>query len=175
MPALKIPRILWAALLVATAIFLVVVQVAPAPAPEPIPMLPAVLAVVALADAVASFLIPAMALRKALGAARVEVVEQAVADPNSVIPYRDAPKRRVFADANAATRAAVMAFQTPFILSLALSESIALFGFILGYLGHSKPVYLPFFVLSWILFLLRFPTRERVLGPLERAKGAVFP
>jgi hypothetical protein len=58
-------------------------------------------------------------------------------------------------------------FQTPFILALALSESVAMFGFVLGWLGAPLPVAGAFFAASWVLLLARFPTRSRVFGPFE--------
>lgn len=52
------------------------------------------------------------------------------------------------------------------ILSLALAESICILGMVLGFLGAPVEVVVPFFVVTWVLMFLRFPTRER----LERSE-----
>ena len=48
------------------------------------------------------------------------------------------------------------------IVALALAESVAIFGLVLGFLGAPPTVVVPFFVVAWILMIIRFPTRERV-------------
>ena len=40
-------------------------------------------------------------------------------------------------------RFAVVIFQTPFIISLAMSEAVALFGFVAGFLGAATTMYVP--------------------------------
>jgi len=168
-------RILWGALFASTVMFLVVLQVAKNPHPEPIPLMAPMLGLVALGIAVVSFLLPSYQLKTVLTRSNVVVTEEADPTASGIIPYRDAPKRRVFAKPEQALATAFMAYQTPLILGCALSESIALFGFVLGYLGHPPLVYLPFFVLAWGLLAVRFPTLARVRRPLEKAKDAVFP
>lgn len=174
-PRLLTPRILWGALLASTVLFLVVLLLQPHAPSQPMPILPPALGVMALGLAVFSFVLPMQQQRATLQRAKVEVTDAPDPNASGIIPYRDAPKRRVFADPAAAETAAFVAYQTPLILGCALSEAIATFGFVLGFLGHPPAVFLPFFVLSWILIAVRFPTLARVRGPLERAKGAVFP
>jgi len=48
------------------------------------------------------------------------------------------------------------------ILTMALAESVAIFGLVLGFLGAPPAVVMPFFFLTWILMLLRFPTKEKL-------------
>lgn len=48
------------------------------------------------------------------------------------------------------------------VLSLALAESVCILGLVLGFLGAPATVVLPFFVVTWLLMLLRFPTQERL-------------
>jgi F0F1-type ATP synthase membrane subunit c/vacuolar-type H+-ATPase subunit K len=55
-------------------------------------------------------------------------------------------------------------YQTAAILGLALTESVALFGFVLAFLGFSPASYMPFFGVAWIIFVLRFPQSTRPLG-----------
>lgn len=173
---LKTPRILWEAIALSSVALLVLLNVKrPTPNAPLEPIMVVGIAAVALIDAISSFVVPAILFKKAVATVEVDVVREAASDPSAVSSYRNAPTRRVFADAKGAMRIALLTFQRPFILSLALTESIAMLGFILGFLGHPRPTYLPFFVVSWLLFLPRFPTRAAVLGRFERAKDAVFP
>lgn len=48
------------------------------------------------------------------------------------------------------------------ILSLALAESVAILGLVLGFMGAPPTVVLPFFVVTWLLMILRFPTQSRI-------------
>jgi len=54
------------------------------------------------------------------------------------------------------------AYLVALILAMALAESIAIFGLILGFLGAPPSVVVPFFVVTWILMLIRFPTQEKL-------------
>jgi hypothetical protein len=181
-PALQTARIIWAALLTSTVIFFVALLVTRPPIespPEP-SMLP-ILGVVAAVVAVVSFVLPAHLSRQALAAAKIETREETVADPSradsDVLPYREAPTvtRRVPVDPGVAVRRALALHQTPLILGLALSESIALFGVVLGLVGFELPLVVPFFVLSWISIAARYPTLERAVRPLEQAQGLHIP
>ena len=48
------------------------------------------------------------------------------------------------------------------ILSLALAESVCILGLVLGFLGAPAAVVLPFFVVTWLLMFLRFPTQQKL-------------
>ena len=48
------------------------------------------------------------------------------------------------------------------ILALALAESVCILGLVLGFLGAPPTVVMPFFVVTWILMLVRFPTKEKL-------------
>ena len=48
------------------------------------------------------------------------------------------------------------------ILSLALAESVSILGLVLGFMGAPPTVVLPFFVVTWVLMILRFPTQPRI-------------
>lgn len=169
------PRILWGAIYFSTFLFLVVLVVQPGPRPEPQPVMAYAFAVLGLGLAVVSFTLPVILRKNAFDKVRLEITEAADPNASGIIPYRDAPKRRVFADPTAAMGTAFAVYQTTLILGCALNEAIALFGFMLGFLGHPPQVFMPFFVLAWLLFPFRFPTLARVLEPLEKAKGAAFP
>ncbi len=169
-------RILWGALFASTVIFFVIMLVVhPENQGPPQSIMAPAFAFVALTTAVMSFIMPRMNYRQAIANVKLETVEQSVDTGSDVLPYRSGAKRRVFAKPDQARRKALVIFQTPFILSLALSESIALYGFILGFLGFHFLIALPFFLVSWVLIALRFPTEQKVFGPFEAGTGAHFP
>jgi F0F1-type ATP synthase membrane subunit c/vacuolar-type H+-ATPase subunit K len=181
-PQLQTVRILWFAIMASTAMFLgVLVKIKPVPLEPPGPQLLAVLAFAALATAVMSRVVPSIAARNMARQLSVPSKTETIADPSrpvsEILPAGAAPTqtRLVPVDPALARQRAFMAFMTPFILSLALSEAVALFGFVVGFLGFGLALALPFFVLSWILIGLRFPTLERVIAPFERAKGLHIP
>jgi F0F1-type ATP synthase membrane subunit c/vacuolar-type H+-ATPase subunit K len=63
-------------------------------------------------------------------------------------------------------RSASSGTQSPYlvalILSLALAESVSILGLVLGFMGAPPTVVLPFFVVTWVLMILRFPTQQRI-------------
>ena len=168
-PILQTSRILWAAILFSSVLFLIPLVFlgrTTAEAPEPI-MLP-VLASVAVMAAVMSRVVPPLLQRQAFASAQVRIEQQA--DPNSALAlYRGAaPTRKVFGDREGARMVAMRVQQTTSILGLALSEAVALFGFALGFLGFELWQVLPFFVVSWVLILTLFPTERGAIRALER-------
>ncbi len=167
-------RILWGGILMFTFAFLVIRLIVPA-ATQAQPVLLPVLGVVALSLAIVSVVLPARTYQVAV-AARKKLPLREVSDTSGsdVIPAGFGPMKSVFVDPDAAIGAAFATFQTPFILGLALSEAVSICGFVLGQLGFGPLEYLPFFVVSWVLIGMRFPTVDKVLGPFERAQGAVI-
>jgi hypothetical protein len=176
-PALRTTRILWFALLVACFMYvgLAFGGFFPRPVVAPEPIMPIAFAGVAAMLSAASFLMPRMVYAGAARAADLATQEEVAPDGYSQ-KYREAmPKSVVFADPNAARNKAYALFMTPFILSLALSEAIALFGLVLSVLGFEKTVCAPFFAVGAVLILIRFPSEPSILAALERARGASFP
>jgi hypothetical protein len=174
---IQVPRILWGALLSATVVFLVIIvfqkQGGHVPVtPQNAVMLP-VFAAVAVIVSTISLLMPRQLHMQALKAAKFEVTSEA--DPEAVGMFRDAaPGIRVFANPTAVAKRAVVLYHTPLILGLALSEAVSLFGFILGMLGFELLHILPFWLMSWALIAIRFPTEKSVIGPAEKAYDAVL-
>lgn len=175
-PSLLTPRILWLALLVSQGIYLAILQMPgivqpPTEPPDPIMLL--VFGGAAMMPAITSFVLPRLLRRAAARASRIETVETAGTAQSA--SYR-APlaTTRGFQDRDAALRTGLKQGMAPFIVSLALTESIALFGFVLGFLGHPLLSYLPFFVVAWLLMLVRFPTENTFLGPLADAHGVTL-
>ncbi len=170
---LKVSRILWAAILGATLLFLVVLvvvgQTEPAAASGlPMPMLSAI-ALVAAMDAVLSVLLPRQLLVRGLRQLELATCER----PASERLFADQPRRpRVFSDPATARRGAVAVFRTTHILGMALAEAVCLFGFVLKYLGASWAVALPFFFVTWLLMAVKFPRARSLELELERVYGA---
>jgi hypothetical protein len=176
-PKLSVLRLLWIAMLAATAMYagLAFSGVIKAPDEPAARMMPFVFGVVALVLMVVSFVLPRTIYTNAARAAEVSIREEAPADAFSE-RYREAmEKRRVFADPDAALGKAYFSFMTPFILSIALSEAIALFGMVLAVLGFEKIVAAPFFVAGAVLIAIRFPTHPKIIAAFEAARGASFP
>lgn len=167
-----VPRVLWAALYASTFIYVFLYfTVAPDQPQQPIGTMRIALAVTALMVAVVSFVLPASLHRKGAAMAKLDVKD--VPDPDGSVMLRDeAPTIRVFADPAKARKKAMALYFTPLILSLALTEAIAIFGFVLGFLGAELPTVLPFFVAAWILFIPRFPRWKAAVEPLEQAHDA---
>lgn len=159
--------ILWGALLASTFIYLVILQVTPHPAPEggPDPMLPLILAVVSVGLAVFSYWFPAQATKKALLAKNI---------PTEASPsFGDLPAgTKVFVNSLTARDVARPLYMTPMIIKLALRESIAIYGLVLGFTGHPMRTYIGFFVIAWLLMLEGFPRQAADDAALESAYGA---
>lgn len=175
-------RILWAALLSSVAVYagIVVATGKAEPAtPAPDPMMIVVMSGAALMTAVMSFVLPPIVFRKAA------LTNNAPTDDGAPLPEsREQRAAReqvtsaaagVLRDPAAAEAAAFRHYQTRMILELALSESVALFGLILAFMGFGLYRAAPLFAAAAVLMLLRFPTRDRVLSAYEEAVGARFP
>ncbi len=173
---------LWFALLSATFMFFgvlfVVVSVPPTP---PDFMLLPVFAFVAVTTLAMSEVVPRMAYVTAAKNIQLETTEEAVADPgrsaSDVLPFRETnlKLRKVASKPAEARRRALAIYQTQFILKMAMAEAVALFGFVVRFLGFPLVYALPFFVACWIAMLLRFPSLEKALVPFERALGVHVP
>ena len=53
-------------------------------------------------------------------------------------------------------------YVTSLIVAMALAETVAIYGLVLGFKGAPPSVVLPFFVGAWILMLIRFPTEAKL-------------
>lgn len=176
-PALITLRLLWFALLAAAFLYLGVAVgvLSKNAAPAAIPIMPPVLGGVSFMIAIISFVLPPFIYAQVAKMGELEIKDEVVP---SAFPerYREAmPKRQIFADPQAAMNKAYACFMTPFILSLALSEAIALFGLVLVVLGFGVFMALPFFLFGAGLIAVRFPTQTKVLAQFEKVRGAAFP
>ena len=170
--ALTTMRIMWASLMFSVCIMLVVVFIVPhEPVSAPAFYVP-LFAAVALWCALLSFVLPK---RMYVQGAKNQEIPLSPSQSFGGMPggmFQDAgPARKLPAHPDEARRHATVLFQTQFILSLALSEAVALFGFMLGHLGFSPVQFVPFFVVSLALMALRFPTEERIVAMFEAATG----
>jgi hypothetical protein len=131
------------------------------------------LSLAALSSAAMSFLLPARLYTTALARLSLAVVDSPVQEPGR--DYRTAAgTQRAFRDDIRST--VLRVYQAPFIVGLALGESVALFGFVVAQ-GRFAPSShgLPHFALAWIVLGLRFPRASQILGPAERMYSARVP
>lgn len=167
---LRTVRILWGALTSTNAIYLLVIASHfrwPDAIPEHLPIL---LGALAFGLAIASVVLPARGFDMSLRTMKVEMIDM----PGEVVGgFREsAPITRVIAEPDRVLENALTRFQTPFLLGMALAESISLFGFMLGFMHASAMVYAPFFAVGAALMLSKFPTAARIREAVERVKGA---
>lgn len=163
---MNVRRILWAALLASTFVYLAVIRIAAHPAENPPPnLIPIVLAATSIAIVVASYLLPTVVLRRAIQALDLPIEEAKM--------FGDQPAgTRIFRDPAAARTKAQPALQSATILRLALREAIALYGVVLAFMGYDFRVYIGFFVIAWLLMLEAFPREAAEDAAIEAACGA---
>lgn len=160
----------WAAITCSTVMFLVVGRmIGRAPEQPPDTILLIAFAVVSFVLVVASQLIPKQMLVAALKAQQFEVVELSATERM----FNDSPRRgRRFSAPDQVRRKLIQCAQTPFILSLALSEATAIMGLVSMMLGFTFPQVLGFFVVSSVLLLSKFPRLESFERVLEASYDA---
>lgn len=176
--ALRVPRILWGALLWSCVIYggLIVAGIfPPAEAALVDPPLVMALAGASVGVAVASFVLPARML--AQGVSQLALETREVADPDAAVMFRDAaPKRLEIADPVAARARIMTVYFTPFILSCALSEAVAVFGIVVAATGAASfEIALSFVAVGALLLAIRFPTAGAIEAQVERHTKARFP
>lgn len=176
-PQLLVFRILWFALLLAAFLYVAIGYgvLAKNAHPPQLPIMPMALGGLSVVVAIMSFLMPRFIYRQRVMEMDVKIVNEIA--PNAFPDrYREAiPKRAIFADPERAITQAYLSFMTPFIMSLALSEAIALFGLVLLQLGFGPTLPIPFFAVGILLVAIRFPRHSQVQEAFEQARGAVFP
>jgi len=179
---LRVPRILWAALLTSCVVYggLIASGVLTQGREEPIVLdltMTLVFAICAVGAAATSFLLPASLLRQALAQSAAGVTIEERADTDATTLFRDAaPRVRTIASPAEARAIFVGRFFVAFILSLALSEAVAIFGLaghVAGFLPTS--VALVFVGAGIALQALRFPSAARCVALTERAWNASWP
>jgi len=167
--ALRIPRILWAALTASQGLLLVVlfVQRGHVDGSRVVPTIDVLMmGVGAVGCAVASFIVPARAYAQAARQHPQELVR-----PEPTGGYQ--PSVRFAHPVKAAQRAIAIGVTT-LILKMALAEAVSLNGFALGFLGARPAEFLPFFAVGVVLAAVRFPTVASLARPYELAHGATF-
>jgi hypothetical protein len=174
-PYLRVARTLWFALLFASLLYPGLVVLLRMNDPEPLApevfLIPA-LYLAAMMSTAMSFVLP----RFKRGATFKPFASRVENDTGGAAPwpgYRSKVKgERVLRLSDDDWRVIARGAQTALVLALAFSESVALMGFVLGFLGFPWPFWVPLSVLGTLLILLRFPTERSLLRPLERAHGA---
>ncbi len=168
-------RILWAAMMGSVAIFGVLCFVLPAPSTaEPQMALLIGLGVAAVVTAITSFWLPAQGLKTAFQNFDAETEERPASGDDSSMFGGQPRTQKVFKHPKKAFKKALPRYNTAFILGVALSESVALFGFVLSRVGFSPIEFLPFVVVGLVLVAIRFPTEERIIALVEKETGVRF-
>lgn len=173
-------QVLWAALLSTVGVYLIVLLSVRGQAPAsqpPAPEMVWALAAAALGSLVASVLLPRALHQRAARAAAGQLATRSAFSEQmpGAEGLRDAPRtRQVFADPEAARNQAYQHAFTPMILACALRESVVLYGFVLGFLGHPPAVWAPFFAVGGLGLAALVPTEARVLDGFARATGVGF-
>jgi hypothetical protein len=171
--ALRIQRLLWAAMLASTFIYAALVVFVLVPSEED-PSLLWVLSAIAMAGAIASLVLPASMGR---AAPRLEVAVREEVDPAAQSMFRDAvPRRRVVTDPAGVRGRYIARRQTLFILELALSEIPAIMGLMVWIVsGGPLSVSLALVALGAASMLARFPAAARWRRDAEAEVGALIP
>jgi hypothetical protein len=146
-PTVQTPLILWGALLLSTFVYAGIGIAIGPQAAAPFDMtLGYVLTTASLVVAAVSAVLPPRLLGAAIGAMGAE----ASTDRETLLPKL---RRRAMVSR---------------ILAWALSEAVALFGFVILVLGGPPFLAAPSFVLAWGLFVARFPSDGPLLRTFER-------
>ncbi len=164
---MRVPWILWAAMLMSTGVYLLVLAVAQRAEAPPDRLMAILLNVVALGIAVSSVAVPLLLWRVARATLEpgVDEVPDHDAEPGL---FRDAvPTKRVIPEGRELVAEALTKVFTPFVLSLALSEAVCIFGFLVAFLGHPPLLWVPLYALGVVLLLLRAPKLSRLVRNLE--------
>ncbi len=174
-------RILWVALLTSNFLYIGVLFYLRAnrsgqSLPAIDPMMAPAFAAVAVGIAAASLLLPRRLYASSAGSSPIETRDGVKEDPMGALQgfRRPAPSERIFADADAARSAALVRNMSPFIVGMALAESVSLLGFVLGFLGAAETIFLPFFAVGIALQATRFPSMAAIERAFEAAHGAKF-
>jgi hypothetical protein len=151
---LMVMRTIWGALLGGTVMMFVVGYAVTSERQEalsPEAMLLPVFAVLALSMAGGSVFLPPFLLRQALAGLKLATTDVPSPGPST----RRRGKR--FVDPQSIRSRLVMVAQPSFIIGMALSEAVAILGFVLWFLGFEVTLVIPFFVVCWGLMLSKFP------------------
>lgn len=165
-------RILWMSLVMSVVLFGVISFVVPPIGHSPPPFMLVAAVVMAAGAAAVSFVLPRKQLGAALARLEVETTEAPVPSDDAAMFGGQPKTQKVIADRNKALRAALPAYQSAFIIAMALGEVSALCGFMLSHLGFSPPTFVPFLVAALVLDAIRYPSESRLVAALEAGTGA---
>ncbi len=170
---IRVPRIVWGAMLASLGAYAAAIVTSVQGAPPGGELLPLpVLIGLAASCAIASFVAPSLVHRQAIARATIAVEEL----PLNTAPtgYRSTGGRYLRLTP-AVYDIALALYFTPLILSLALSEAVAIFGVLAGFSGMPPTHWAPFLGASALLIAVRFPTWRAAIAPIEKHTGAVAP
>ena len=170
---IRAPRILWGAMLASVGVYAgLIVSGALGSGAEGDPLPLPLLFGLPVALAIASFVLPRVIHGQAIARTKFEIDER----PMNVAPTNYLSASGRYRQLTPGVYAAALPlFFTPFILSLALSEAIAVLG-VAGAAMGVPPIYcLPLLGVSALLIAVRFPTWRAIVAPIEKQHDAVAP
>lgn len=169
---LRTIRVLWFPLFSSNFVFLALIAFGPhAQHPDPaVRLYPPIFGALAAGIALLAVALPARAFAGSLRAMKVRVEEDA---GEALGGFRQAALvRRRIADPDQTLLDALMRFQSAFLVGMALSEGVSLFGLVLAFVGLPAADWAGFFVVGVGLMLSKFPRLATVVRALERTSGA---
>lgn len=178
---LRTQQILWAALTFSPMVYVMVgLMAAPSQPPPGSPVILYALAATSVAVAALSFVFPAGMFAKSLKQrVGTDIRIAQVASQSPFLPeegFRSAsPSAGEVQNPAETLLLAARLDQGALILSLALRESIALYGLVLALMGFPLSYAAAFFVVSVALMALRFPSLEGLRRRVEKIVGARVP
>jgi hypothetical protein len=104
-----------------------------------------------------------------------KLLTDGVSNRRKNIEIADEGGRRVVVKPVETVRDLMLAYQPTFLIGMALSEAVALIGFMLGFLGGSLLVASAFFLVALVLMVAKYPRLSTVIGAIERVTGATCP
>jgi hypothetical protein len=169
------PRVLWLALMMSNVMIFTVVTLTLERSAAPYdPVLFIVFGVASLASGVVHFVLPGRMRKQIVAGTKLETTE--AVDPNASVIFREAaPRIRVFVDERAVASVGGRVLQVPFIVGMALAESIGMYGTVLIALGCPIEQAAAFPAIAALLMVRLFPTRKALLAPIEAHYGARLP
>ncbi len=173
---LRVMQILWGSLLFSTFMFVVILYTVPHAVPRvPEPIILPALGASALVTAVLGVFFPDQQRKRAFLAVLSKLVVERP-NPAAEVTFREAaPPIKAFDDVRVAWERALPVYQTGLILKLALAEAVAMTGFVAAWIGFPNLYALPFFGVTWILMLARFPTAAGVARAVKDVIGVDLP
>jgi hypothetical protein len=148
-------------------IFIAALNVIPPQPDAPDPVMPILLAAMAVPAALMSLFLPKLLFRKAVQGKNVQMIE--TPDPEGLPGF--GKMLRTPADPNGLLRSLLQPYSSRVLVGSALAESVSLLGFVLKFMGFGWGFAAPFFVVGITVCLLQRPSEARFRSEVEETLG----